>query len=445
MYPQYISSINELEQRDIFALLANISSLDKKYKDENNNLFKYLLDLTRWKYDDTIILLIQEEKIKDYYESIIIDELSIQGQKYLNLLLQYIYQTTKSKIFKNKIDSIISKFVYEDELKVVISEYVAKYIEVNSKDLLVTTNNNSIFFKQLRKEIESKSLKPIGNYKSLLSTAQEKLFQTMAFSSDDGSYGIKELSKGDSGIIHIFINGFTNDSTKDNFKEWMIQTKDILNPNDTFLGYDWASGKDPSSHILKFPSVNDMKNPAKYLPFVKGFNIPIMIGSLSIQTISEWKKARNNSKIFSKDLALFIESQYKKNQNSTINLYGHSLGANLIHYTLEYLLENNLNINDVFLFGGASNNNKASWTQSLSVAENIYNFYSQNDYVLKYLYKSVELWEEPIGLNEIIIKDIKDLKRGSVYNYDVSNIVNGHTEYIKKISSIYYKHYNFNI
>ena len=50
--------------------------------------------------------------------------------------------------------------------------------------------------------------------------------------------------------------------------------------------------------------------------------------------------------------------------------------------------------------------------------------------MLKYLYKTFELGDNPIGLNPIS-SNSKNIK-----NYDVSNIVNGHFDYKSNLSKI---------
>jgi hypothetical protein len=125
-----------------------------------------------------------------------------------------------------------------------------------------------------------------------------------------------------------------------------------------------------------------------------------------------------------------------KNPKLKINLYGHSLGANLVNHTLQYLHKIELKVNDVYLFGGASELNKEVWTDILVTTNNIYNYYSDNDSILKWLYRSME-WSSPIGLNPILCNKKNNI--GNIYNYDVSEIIDGHTEYTSNFSELYLK------
>jgi hypothetical protein len=268
------------------------------------------------------------------------------------------------------------------------------------------------------------------------SNIKNKIFKKLAFSSNDGDYGIKTISEGNSDTIHIFINGFTNDSKADTFSIWKDKVSLVSNKNDTFLGYAWASGKDPTSEIMKSPKLNDFMDPTKYLPFIKGFNPAVMGSVFAVQVLSEWKQAKIHSQEYSSGLTEFIKNQYDANKNIQINLYGHSLGANLIYHTLENLYDKNVKMNNIYLFGGASSNNELNWTHVKKNCEQIYNFYSENDFILKYFYRATELGESPIGLENIksscrIIQNDKEIK-----NYNVSDVINGHSEYLKKMNRV---------
>lgn len=122
-------------------------------------------------------------------------------------------------------------------------------------------------------------------------------------------------------------------------------------------------------------------------------------------------------------------------------LVGHSLGARVIYSCLASLkTKDKLFIKDAHLLGGAINNNCSSdddgsnsvnWLEiHKSVSGSINNYYSNNDSVLKYLYKVAEGVTKfdlgkPIGRHCI--------KNSSINNVDVSNHVSGHTKYKEKL------------
>lgn len=123
-------------------------------------------------------------------------------------------------------------------------------------------------------------------------------------------------------------------------------------------------------------------------------------------------------------------------------LVGHSLGARVIYACLSSLAtkEEGPYISDAYLLGGAvnntyvegSNSEKVNWFElHKAVSGKIRNYYSSNDSVLKYLYQAGEGVKfeagDPIGRNEILCSNI--------INIDVSDVVDGHTEYKGKLSS----------
>ena len=123
-------------------------------------------------------------------------------------------------------------------------------------------------------------------------------------------------------------------------------------------------------------------------------------------------------------------------EGQTTTLMGHSLGARTIYYTLQNLSQRpdpNKLVRDVFLFGGAiGRNNKEDWARAAAqVGGHIYNFYSINDSVLKFLYRSASgLFSEPIGLGPI------DCGAPNVVNLDCSDLVGGHHEYKPNLESL---------
>ena len=400
-----LKNIKKEEQRDILAILKNLSIESQAYQD----FFNYQLQLTPVKEADTIQLLKQKAEIKENYETILLDDISVVGEKYLNFLLEYIKEFFSTKNDIKKIDNLISKLHYDKLIK----EEISKYLK---DDLLSTEKEND-----MKKVLLSDKIKSSKKYKII-----EEVHKKFAFSSEDGEYGIKHLKGNNKETIHIFVNGFTNDSEDDNYKDWINQSIDIIDKNDTLYGYDWASGKNLSKHMTK---VMPLLLRSKGNPY-------LTLGTLLYKVRAEWKQARNNSEAYSNKLANFIEDKLKGNPNMTVNLYGHSLGANLVHHTLRHLYEQELRVNDVFLFGGASEVNKDAWTEVLCSARNVYNYYSKNDQILTFMYQSMEL-ASPIGLNTIQYNQKNKLTLANLYNYNVSDSIGGHTEYIPNFSFLY--------
>ena len=130
----------------------------------------------------------------------------------------------------------------------------------------------------------------------------------------------------ESWVINIFINGFGNDNLiKRDFKKW-LEYKDFFCNEDMYL-FNWPSGKDLGGHMDEFLSNKKLKI-YKIIPNL--INKKNSMITIPVQILSEWKKSKKNSEIYSYKLFNFIKEEIEKNKDIKINLYGHSLGANLI-------------------------------------------------------------------------------------------------------------------
>jgi pimeloyl-ACP methyl ester carboxylesterase len=109
-------------------------------------------------------------------------------------------------------------------------------------------------------------------------------------------------------------------------------------------------------------------------------------------------------------------------------LCGHSLGARVIFYALQELAGWGVadKVRAAHLFGGAVGTSPPEeWKRAASVVSGgLFNFYSTNDPVLKWLYSvgTGVLFSDPIGRNPISGVD-------SIWNIDSSRWVLGHSDY----------------
>jgi pimeloyl-ACP methyl ester carboxylesterase len=108
-------------------------------------------------------------------------------------------------------------------------------------------------------------------------------------------------------------------------------------------------------------------------------------------------------------------------------LFGHSLGARVVYYTLLALSRHRgkPRVREAHLFGGAVGCDRGSWLGvDKAVSGKIYNYYSNNDRVLYYLYPLGTLFtSSPIGRNPI------EVRSASIRNVNVSSSVDGHGEF----------------
>jgi hypothetical protein len=107
-------------------------------------------------------------------------------------------------------------------------------------------------------------------------------------------------------------------------------------------------------------------------------------------------------------------------------LAGHSLGARVIHYALEALATKDKRfVENVYLLGGAVAGDRRAdkeWERAAgAVKGRIFNCYSSEDAVLKYLYQGANGGlSTPIGLKQI------HLEHDKIFNFDCSALVDSH-------------------
>lgn len=399
---------------DLLAIIANnIYDKDSFHKDI---LYKYLEHLNL-KEDNIDYIKSQKFNIRTYSEEYFINKLSMNYKKYLYLILNYFLQTSSKKYAQSYLEKVLDKIEFQEELKDFFRKGIEKII------------SNKITYKELeelKRNLLYKGSILIPNVQNKKNTF-DSLIEKLAFSSGNNQYGIicENITK--KRVINIFVNGFGNDNLiKRDFKKW-INHKDFFCNEDIYF-FNWASGKDFIGHLEELLSNKDFKL-YKFIPNL--INKKISIAMIPIQIISEWKNSKKNSEIYSYELFNFIKEEIEKNKDIKINLYGHSLGTNLIKNILLKLSIYDIKINNVYLFAGATKNCHYEWESISNICSNIYNFYSYNDDILRFLYKPIEL-EEPIGLNEIQNISYSD----KIINFDVTNIVNGHSAYFDNLPYI---------
>ena len=121
-------------------------------------------------------------------------------------------------------------------------------------------------------------------------------------------------------------------------------------------------------------------------------------------------------------------------QPSGFTLIGHSLGARVIYYALAALQTKQRRIvRDAHLLGGAVGCGDAKeWHAVTSaVSGHVFNYFSENDAVLKYAYRAGSgLTSTPIGIQPI------GAASEQIIDVDVSGLVLEHTAYKKRLSEI---------
>lgn len=225
--------------------------------------------------------------------------------------------------------------------------------------------------------------------------------------------------------IHIFINGFLSENINNSSCDWFNNMKHLIDSDDNIYLFNWESGLD----YFNIKNIGFNKTSRKIIPFFLS-KVNLIISPLVIvgDIILDWK----NSNIKSKKYGMILKKELYKFDINKINIYAHSLGAKLVKNTLlELSNHEDIKIDNLYLFGGATNSEDiARWKYvKKAVRGSIYNFYSNNDEILKKLYRIVEIGHNPVGLNKLDIHNCK--------NIDVSYTVNGHFEYKNNLATIF--------
>lgn len=243
---------------------------------------------------------------------------------------------------------------------------------------------------------------------------------------DINNFGIKKIRTGKYPAI-VTINGFLSEKNQDN-KDWESCLPEKYKNHAWFhvnweaktlskLGnYCFKSGSKTAlkKTLTKLASKATKKAAKKLAP---GYVVLDIIGLAT----NPWHVAL----IKSEKTGVLLADILMRCVNKDFILFGHSLGARGIFSALQTLSRTNIQrIKDVHLFGGAVNCNNEFWGEAKkAVKGTIYNYHSNNDYVLRYMYRDGTFFSsKPIGNNRI--ENISGIK-----NIDVTSIVNGHMNY----------------
>ncbi|RQS60664.1 DUF726 domain-containing protein [Burkholderia sp. Bp8963] len=253
-------------------------------------------------------------------------------------------------------------------------------------------------------------------------------------------FGIHKVNHGRKSNKHavIFVNGFLSQDNRD-VEDWTQHLGDYFD-EDAWYHVDWESqnlqklgmmvSKTPQKaglEMAKELGKRAAKEGAKKIgPFSMASNIADVIGN-------PWHSAMVKASM----TGVLLADAIARTSGWTFTLAGHSLGARAIYYALEALSTRTKGavIDDVYLLGGAVGGGEKDvegWEiATKAVKGKIYNCFSEQDHVLKYLYQGANAWmSAPIGYHGI------DLRHRKIENLDCSELVGGHTLWKKEFGSI---------
>ncbi|XP_067947899.1 transmembrane and coiled-coil domain-containing protein 4-like [Watersipora subatra] len=140
------------------------------------------------------------------------------------------------------------------------------------------------------------------------------------------------------------------------------------------------------------------------------------------------KRAENTGKQLAEVLA------NREQGHRPVTLIGFSLGARVIFHCLRALAEHPRGagiIENAYLLGAPVSGNVADWKPfSKVVAGKIVNAYIRNDWILKFLYRTASAQLTIAGTKPVEWDDRR------MVNMDLTNVVNGHMDYMKKMTVV---------
>lgn len=250
------------------------------------------------------------------------------------------------------------------------------------------------------------------------------------------NFEIRKQNEGYNNHNIIYINGFLSQDEED-FRDWTKNLKkDYVNTS--WYGIKWESkarkqlGKSICLDATGNGAIKYAKILSKRAAKEGGKKLnPLIWAKLLTDAISNpW----HSTMVKAAMTGILLADLISRNKDQTFTLMGHSLGCRVIYYVLETLSTKEKKfIKDVYLLGGAvDRKDSEGWTKACeSVSGNIYNCHSQNDFVLKYLYKGASaLFSDPIGYDKIKVDN------ETIKNIDCTEFVNSHMEWKNNLSII---------
>lgn len=253
-------------------------------------------------------------------------------------------------------------------------------------------------------------------------------------------FSINKIASGSRNHKHavIFINGFLSQSNNDT-SEWTSNIDDHF-MNSFWYHTDWESKnlKKLGAMTIASPKIFGAelaKQAAKKAAEKSAKNInPLKFASLAADIFSNpWHATMTKAGM----TGVMLADAISRTDDWTFTLVGHSLGARVIYYALEALStkDGEPRVKDAFLLGGAVGGglkDAEGWIKSTnSVSGKIYNCYSEDDLVLKYLYKCANAGASaPIGYNGISTEHPK------IFDFNCTALVSAHSEWKENFGEI---------
>jgi hypothetical protein len=212
----------------------------------------------------------------------------------------------------------------------------------------------------------------------------------------------------------IVINGFMTRGDMD-VSDW---ERSILHRfgDASWYHLDWETTRHPKDYLADLLTIDGL--------------LGLSRRAMATELLGAWHSTMRTAEQAGKLLAQAIA----RTPGWRFTLLGHSLGARVIHFALKDLAPY-VRVDNVYLLGGAvggSSKDDACWkTAASAVKDKIYNCYSGEDEVLRFLYQGANAkLSDPIGYSGI------HLKHPRIVQHDATALVQSHTAWKQHFGSI---------
>lgn len=378
----------------------HLAKIDKHIKQEKSELVKIMVSL--------YIKLIYEFEynssnsnkcgnIGNVYINVLLKNFIIYlDENYGKILDENLFNLLKA-LYKLDIGNLIELEVYPNKIK--------NYSFTEIDEILMKTESVKIDYKTLKDDLSNNQHRKENLFKAYWKKGWK--FFGYEYTDEISKYinhlSLKKLDFIKSNTITILIDGFRT-QLKEPYDQWKKLIKE-LESETIFYFFKWPSGN-------------------------FGYNL-----------MNHFCNSKERAKFSGKLLAhILISNQFLKGYQ--INLIGFSLGNQVIKHCLYELnlMKSNFRLKNVILIAGATQiKNEKAMKEIIEnyIVDKFINCYSKNDYILNKFYIPATGQNDPVGLNELIIKNDKNINL--VTNYEFQS---GHLDYDYKevVNSIFEKY-----
>ncbi|KUJ08448.1 DUF726-domain-containing protein [Mollisia scopiformis] len=259
-------------------------------------------------------------------------------------------------------------------------------------------------------------------------------FKFLPIASEWGEFGTKEEAEADARRLRVTIgiNGWLN-TQDDVVKPWRVLGQDsevfaLRYEMDALLSLGLSLQNMVSSYAWSYVKLEILKRTV--LATLWSAIWPVYLLKMATSIDNPFAIARNRSEKAGRVLADALINRAQGER--PVTLIGYSLGSRVIYSCLKSLAERQAFglVENVIFIGSPIPSNSNNWRVMRSVVSGkMFNIYSENDYILAFLYRATSIQFGVAGLQEI--GDVEGIE-----NMNLSKEVSGHLRYPELIGKI---------